>query len=48
MPRFYNAEAGVYGSVYPAYGFIYNVAAATVPAPLVSNSAGGQAWVPPQ
>lgn len=27
MPRFFNTEAGVYGSIYPAYGFIYNVVA---------------------
>lgn len=48
MPRFYNTEAGVYGSVYPAYGFIYNVAAAAAPAPLASTSSGGEAWLPPQ
>ena len=50
MPRFYNAEAGVYGNIYPAYGFIYNVAA--VPAPIASMSGAplqnGQGWVPPQ
>lgn len=45
MPRFFNAEAGVYGSVYPAYGFIYNVAAGAAPAPVASSSQG---WVPPQ
>ncbi|WP_374374644.1 CHAP domain-containing protein [Dongia sp.] len=37
MPRFYNVEAGVYGSVYPARGFIYNVAANTSMPPLVSG-----------
>jgi len=45
MPRFYNLEAGVYGSVYPAYGFIYNVAANVAPAPVASS---GQAGLPPQ
>lgn len=51
MPRFYNSEAGSYGSVYPAYGFIYNVAAGAAPAPVASTNPGsleGQAWVPPQ
>jgi surface antigen len=48
MPRFFNAEAGVYGSVYPAYGFVYNVAAGAGPAPVASTSSGGQDWVPPQ
>lgn len=52
MPRFYNADAGVYGSVYPAYGFIYNVAAAATPAPIASMNSGasqdGQDWIPPQ
>jgi len=42
MPRFYNLEAGVYGRVYPAYGFIYNVAAN---APVASS---GQIGLPPQ
>lgn len=42
MPRFYNLDAGVYGRVYPAYGFIYNVAAA---APVASS---GQVGLPPQ
>ena len=49
MPRFYNAEARVYGSVYPAYGFIYNVAAGA--APVASTNGGsenGQVWVAPQ
>jgi hypothetical protein len=46
MPRFFNGEAGVYGSVYPAYGFIYNVAAGAAPAPVASS--GGQPWLPPQ
>nr|WP_298689346.1 CHAP domain-containing protein [uncultured Dongia sp.] len=51
MPRFYNAEARVYGSVYPAYGFIYNVAAGAAPAPVASTLGGsenGQVWVAPQ
>ncbi|WP_374656278.1 CHAP domain-containing protein [Dongia sp.] len=46
MPRFYNFEAGVYGSVYPAYGFIYNVAATTAPAPVASS--GTLLGLPPQ
>lgn len=37
MPRFYNAEYHVYGSVYPAYGFIYNVGTNAAPPPLVSG-----------
>lgn len=37
MPRFYNGEHHVYGSIYPAYGFIYNVAAGVAPPPLVSS-----------
>jgi hypothetical protein len=37
MPRFYNSEAGVYGSIYPARGFIYNVAANAGMPPLVSG-----------
>jgi len=45
MPRFFNDEAGVYGSVYPAYGFIYNVAANAAPAPVASSS---QIGLPPQ
>lgn len=52
MPRFYNDEAGVYGGVYPAYGFIYNVAAGAAPAPIASTNSGasqdGQDWIPPQ
>lgn len=52
MPRFYNGEAGVYGSVYPAYGFIYKVAAGSAPAPVASmsgkTSQSGQDWIPPQ
>ncbi|MBL8709299.1 MAG: CHAP domain-containing protein [Rhodospirillaceae bacterium] len=39
MPRFYNADAGVYGSIYPARGFIYNLAATAAPPPLVSSLA---------
>lgn len=35
MPRFYNVEYQVYGSIYPARGFIYNVAPSANP-PLVS------------
>lgn len=35
MPRFYNQEHEVYGSIYPARGFIYNVAPSDNP-PLVS------------
>ncbi len=37
MPRFYNLEAGVYGSVYPAYGFIYNAAINVTP-PIAATS----------
>ncbi len=39
MPRFYNLEAGVYGSIYPAYGFIYNAAANAIP-PVAATSSG--------
>lgn len=37
MPRFFNLEAGVYGSVYPAYGFIYNSASSLTP-PVAATS----------
>lgn len=37
MPRFYHAESGTYGSIYPARGFIYNVAAKGSMPPLVSG-----------
>lgn len=37
MPRFYNLEHQVYGSIYPAHGFIYNVAAQGSLPPLVSG-----------
>jgi hypothetical protein len=37
MPRFYNADHQVYGSIYPAHGFIYNVAANANMPPLVSR-----------
>lgn len=42
MPRFYNEQAGTYGSVYPAYGFIYNAAADSMPL------ASGPDWLAPQ
>jgi surface antigen len=51
MPRFFNADAGVYGSIYPAYGFIYNVTAGTPPPPVASTNAGSlnrPNWIPLQ
>ncbi len=45
MPRFYNLEAGVYGSIYPAYGFIYNAAANAAPPPIALSD---QSELPPQ
>lgn len=45
--RFFNQEAQTFGAVYPAYGFIYNIAEGPRPATQqVSGGAAGQADVP--